>query len=445
MENLTFVCNSCGSVIPSINKIIHEVRCKGKRSREENDIKESPDTISSNSTNAPKNAKQDDKVSGESQESSASEYWECSMCSLHNPLSSNSCEVCLHERINSHSSSDTWACTYCSFQNDSTLHRCNMCGGHRRDIDGRVNSDHALNSDRSGPERGWKCDACTVNNDPTNTLCQVCGVARPPDRSYRDTLIPDQTQHQNIYQEDLNISHQRPPSTYYEPPPSCNNNSINNTYTNNNGGRATSRNHLNSFDNLTTGMTLGALGGLGFALLTGRDTLATVANGAAIGAMTASLCNTFMPPPNNTSNQNNYQRYPHDTYDLQHQHPYPNPPNISSHYYSNNLNGSNQNINAYHSTNLENEMNSNSIPRNNNNFRYTTVHRVYGGGDGNTMGPRIIFHSGSGFHDFSHPNDLLDMHFREFGDIIEHAFGPGGFITPYDSNTSSSYERLLQR
>ena len=112
----------------------------------------------------------------------------------------------------------------------------------------------------------WTCQSCTYQNSTQSNICSICENARQTDPVYRETLIDDESSFQ------LNYSLNAPNcwSTYSVDLPDEANVPL---------------------SNVSIGIMLGAIGGVGVALLRGTSTTTGALSGATYGAIGGMLMN----------------------------------------------------------------------------------------------------------------------------------------------------------
>eukprot|EP00505_MAST-04D_sp_SCG-Rhode-Island_P004101 Stramenopile-MAST_4_protein_4101 len=106
----------------------------------------------------------------------SSSVWNCPKCTVENPRSSTSCNVCGHSTAAaSPSTHSVWACGACTVENPASARSCSVCGN--------ANPNAAAESISSGSngstETEWKCTACTFANPMALPTCTMCNGPRP--------------------------------------------------------------------------------------------------------------------------------------------------------------------------------------------------------------------------------------------------------------------------
>jgi len=165
-----------------------------------------------------------------------------------------------------------WCCGACTFRNHPTNSSCEICGHVRESIG--VPSE----SNRRDRTSNWSCEMCTFLNSNSSQNCQMCQNVRPPDQQYVDTLIvePPISNYSMVQNIDPTLPDPEQQSHGWNPNPA-------------------------PVSNLFAGTALGALGGMGLAMLSGRDIRSGALTGAAVGmvggSLLSSLSNSFQSRP----------------------------------------------------------------------------------------------------------------------------------------------------
>lgn len=134
MEADAYRCESCGSFVPTINRVVHAATCRGRGSQrtgsEEASGALSCEKVSSGDTEeeeALRQALNDVRSPGQSDES-----WSCQRCTLENPKSLSACAACGNSQsLDSELSNNKWTCSACTYRNAHSIGRCEICGTSR--------------------------------------------------------------------------------------------------------------------------------------------------------------------------------------------------------------------------------------------------------------------------------------------------------------------------
>lgn len=167
----SFICSNCGRQIPEINRVIHEVQCKEKKTVNQSEplpinaemLGSAPEALAETGNRIDAHNANDIST-----ERPTSQFWECSVCTFHNfDLRSTACEMCGASSAIYSSGVDTASRTADSDSIDK-----------------------------------WECSHCTCLNAIRNYVCQACEEPRSPIEARADQLVDDSI----IYPASLNTA-----------------------------------------------------------------------------------------------------------------------------------------------------------------------------------------------------------------------------------------------
>jgi len=220
------------------------------------------------------------------QEDEIEQVWACLLCTFHNPRSVRECAMCGSPAASLHGlgSNMTGGSAFPqSFSNRDERH----FGERDRDRDPLDAEADCRRTMQRGVD--WTCVHCTFHNSTRSMQCEVCDSVRPPEESYRDTLLSeraplgDPMMRPGGYEgnwrgaslDDFSFrgrSRQRDREAAPEEP---------------------------SLSPVFTGAVLGALGGAGVAFMSGRNVSTGLLAGASVGGLVGSMYGSGaaeMPP-----------------------------------------------------------------------------------------------------------------------------------------------------
>ena len=192
----TFICEKCNKRLPTISKIIHEVRCNGSIIKEEE--KNVPITEARKTYITTTSGTDISNIIVPAQE----------IKNIKSSSSSSSSKI-VESNLKSTSiieeSNDYIACKVCTYHNSLENIPCECCGSNliSGSLNGSMNSstnsldNHADNNDNDNDnDEYWSCSVCTYNNSIDIDKCLMCNTAVPsnlrrPDEIIRDRLIND--------------------------------------------------------------------------------------------------------------------------------------------------------------------------------------------------------------------------------------------------------------
>jgi hypothetical protein len=174
----TYLCDSCGHHIPLGNQAIHSARCVRSSSRNRDEIDLSTDNEATIPASAPPLPPLE--ANGNAPSGSGS-TWNCPLCTYTNPGYVTSCEVC-HSTVDGEEAVTDDVGIAHALPMDEPFFPSHETPPVADDTGTQCNT-------RQSTE--WRCGACTFENSATQDECTMCGNMRPPQSSYRETLVSD--------------------------------------------------------------------------------------------------------------------------------------------------------------------------------------------------------------------------------------------------------------